>query len=122
MNRREALHQFWNSFGVTAYEENVVPKEPVFPYITYEAKVAGWGEPFTVNASIWDDTQSWRRLNALSETIEKAIRTLSPVAYDGGMYRVWIGQTPFSQNMGDTDPKILRIVLTVNFEFMDIDF
>lgn len=107
-----------------AYEENVVPSadDVTFPYITYQASIGGWEEPVTITASLWDDTGSWRRLNALSELIEQTIRTFNPVAYDEGMFRVWIGATPFSQNMGDTDPKILRIVLTVNFEFMHTNF
>mgnify|MGYP007057717663 CR=1 FL=1 len=27
MNKTQALHQFWNSFGIDAYEENSVPDD-----------------------------------------------------------------------------------------------
>lgn len=123
MDRWEALYQFWSSFGVPAYEENSVPDldQVTFPYITYEAKVGGWEEPVACTASIWDESYSWAAADRLSDTIESAIRLSDPVAYNGGMYRVWIGDTPFSQNMGDPDnDKIKRKVLNVNFEFMQI--
>ena len=126
MNRREALHNFWSSFGVEAYEQNQVPMdskgEPQvsFPYITYESKVAGWDEPLTLSVTIWDDTGNRRRLDRISRTIEDFIRPELNVSYDRGMYRIWIGNTPFSQDDGDPDPKILKTILTINIEFMDI--
>lgn len=124
MDRWQALNQFWSSFGVPAYEENSVPdlRDLTFPYITYQATVGGWDEPVAVTASIWDKNTSWANVDELSDTIERAIRLADPVRYDGGMYRVWIGDTPFAQNMGDPDnDRIRRKVLNVNFEFMQIN-
>ena len=123
MNRWEAIHQFWSSFGVPAYEQNSVPdlKTLTFPYITYEAAVGSWEDIIPLTASIWDKNTSWRRIADLSDTIEKTVRLSDPVAYDNGMYRIWVGDTAFSQNMGDPDnDKIKRKVLNLNFEFMDL--
>ena len=36
MTKAAAIYQFWNSFGLTAYEENSVPTDATFPYITYQ--------------------------------------------------------------------------------------
>ena len=36
MTKAAAIYQFWNSFGLTAYEENTVPDDAAFPYITYQ--------------------------------------------------------------------------------------
>ena len=122
MNRWEAIHQFWSSFGVPAYERNSTPdiKTLSFPYITYEAAVGSWEDIIPLTASIWDKSTSWRTIADLSDTIERTIRLSLSITYDDGMYRVWIGDTPFSQNMGDPeDDKIKRKLLTVNFEFMD---
>jgi hypothetical protein len=122
MDRWEAQYQFWNSFGVTAYEQNSVPdiKYLSYPYITYEAMAGGFDDTLSVTASIWDESTSWQRADELTDTIERAIALMLPVRYDGGMYRVWKG-TPFAQNMGDPDnDKIRRKVLNVNFEFMDM--
>lgn len=35
MTKAAALHSFFSGFGLTAYEENSVPDDAVFPYITY---------------------------------------------------------------------------------------
>ena len=34
MTKANAIYNFWNSFGITAYEENTVPEDAIFPYIT----------------------------------------------------------------------------------------
>ena len=123
MNRWETIHQFWSASGVPVYERNSVPdiKTLSFPYITYEAAVGSWEDIIPLTASIWDKSTSWRTIADLSDTIERTIRLSLPIKYDDGMYRVWIGDTPFSQNMGDPeDDKIKRKLLTVNFEFMDL--
>lgn len=121
MDKWQVQYDFWSQFGVPAYEENSVPdlKEVIFPYITYEASGSGFNEPVSVTASIWDKNTSWSRVDALSDLIEHHIRTMGCPKMDGGRYRVFIGSTPFAQNMGDPDnDKIKRKVLNVNFEYM----
>lgn len=122
MDRWEAQYQFWNSFNVPAYEENSVPdvKDITYPYITYQAVAGGFGQILPVTASIWDENFSWERVDGIADTIERALALMLPVRYDGGMYRVWAGETAFAQNMGDPNSdKIRRKVINVNFEFMD---
>lgn len=122
MDRWEAQHKFWNSFGVPAYEANSVPdeKDLTYPYITYEAAAGGFGVEIPIQASIWDKNTSWERADILADTIESAIALMLPVAYNSGMYRVWAGNTPFAQSMGDpNNDRIKRKLLSVNFEFMD---
>lgn len=123
MDRWEAQYQFWASFGVPAYEETNVPdkKYLTYPYITYQSMVGGFDNILPITASIWDENTSWQRADTLADTIERAIALMLPVRYEGGMYRVWKGDTAFAQNMGDPDnDKIRRKVLNVNFEFMDM--
>ena len=56
MTKAAAMYQFWNSFGLTAYEENTVKDDASFPYITYQlvtdinySDVVDWKEDeFTV--------------------------------------------------------------------------
>ena len=36
MTKAAAIYQFWSGFGLTAYEENTVPTDAAFPYITYQ--------------------------------------------------------------------------------------
>ena len=35
MDKQQAIHGFWSSFGITAYDENSVPDDAELPYITY---------------------------------------------------------------------------------------
>ena len=35
MDKSQAVHDFWSSFGLTAYDENAVPDNAQMPYITY---------------------------------------------------------------------------------------
>ena len=43
MTKEAALYQFWSSFGLTAYEENSVPAQAAFPYISYEVITDSFG-------------------------------------------------------------------------------
>ena len=123
MDRWESQYQFWNQFGVPAYEANSVPDRDdlTYPYITYQAAAGGFDDLVSIEASIWDRNPSWLTVDILSDEIEHHIRTANPVRYDGGMYRVYIGDTTFAQNMGDPDDDLIkRKILNVTFEFMQI--
>lgn len=121
MDKWQAQYNFWNGFGVPAYEANTVPdaKGLTYPYITYSAVGGGFEEPIVTSASIWDMSATWARADALSDLIEHTIRTMGCPKIDGGRMRVTIGETTFAQSMGDPDnDKIRRKLLTVTFEFM----
>lgn len=119
MDKWQAQHQFWSSFSIPAYEENSVPKDPTFPYITYQAVSGGFEAILTVSASIWTRTTSWTQADAKADEIERYIRSMGYPEIDGGRYRVYIGDTTFAQSMGDpNDDQIKRKLLTVNFEFL----
>ncbi len=119
MDKWQAQHQFWSSFGIPAYEENSVPKGAEFPYITYQAVSSGFEAILTVSASVWTRTTSWTQADAKADEIERYIRSMGCPEIDGGRYRVYIGDTTFAQSMGDpNDDQIKRKLLTVTFEFM----
>lgn len=44
MDRAQAIHSFWNSFGLKAYDENTVPDNAKLPYITYEVAVSSFDD------------------------------------------------------------------------------
>ena len=123
MDRYEAQYQYWNQFGVPAYEENNVPDRIylTYPYITYQEAVGGWGDILSVTAKIYDRNPSKANVDALTDLIEHHIRTADPVSYDRGKYRVFIGETAFAQPIGDPDDDLIKgKVLNVNIEFMQI--
>ena len=127
MTKAAAIYQFWNSFGIKAYEENTVidadeegnPVEPTFPYIAYQLVTDSFGREVAATASLWYRGESWTAINAKTEEISAHIGLGGKIIKcDGG--RIWIkrGQ-PFAQNMGDeSDDLIKRKYLNLTFEFL----
>ena len=122
MTKAAAIYQFWSSFGLTAYEENTVPDDATFPYITYQLVTDSFDREIPITASIWYRSESWTEINAKTEEISQKIsRGGKIVSCDGGV--VWLkrGQ-PFAQNMGDeSDDLIKRKYLNITAEFITAD-
>lgn len=118
MTKAAAIYQFWSGFGLTAYEENTVPEDAAFPYITYQLVTDSFDREVAVAASLWYRGESWTAINAKTEEISAHIGLGGKIIKcDGG--RIWIkrGQ-PFAQNMGDeSDDLIKRKYLNVNIEY-----
>ena len=126
MTKAAAIYQFWNSFGIKAYEENTVidaddegnSVEPQFPYITYQLVTDSFYREVAATASLWYRGESWTAINAKTEEISAHIGLGGKIIKcDGG--RIWIkrGQ-PFAQNMGDeSDDLIKRKYLNVTIEY-----
>ena len=122
MTKASALYQFWNSFGLTAYDENTVPDDAVFPYITYQLVTDSFDHEVPVTASLWYRSESWTGINAKTEEISQKIsRGGKIVSCDGGAIWLKRGQ-PFAQNMGDeSDDLIKRKYLNITAEFITAD-
>ena len=122
MTKAAAIYQFWNSFGLTAYEENTVPDDAVFPYITYQLVTDSFDREIPLSASLWYRSESWTDINAKTEEISQKIsRGGKIIPCDGGAIWLKRGQ-PFAQNMGDeSDGLIKRKYLNITAEFMNAD-
>jgi hypothetical protein len=119
MDKWQAQHSFWSSFGIPAYEEHSVPEDATFPRITYEAATSTFENLVSITASIWTRTTSWTQADTLADSVERYIKQMGCPEINGGRYRVFIGQTTFAQRMDDpNDDQIKRILLNVQFEFM----
>lgn len=122
MTKAAAIYQFWNSFGLTAYEENTVPTDATFPYITYQLVTDSFDRELQLTASIWYRSESWTGINAKTEEISQKIsRGGKIISCDGGAIWLKRGQ-PFAQNMRDeSDDLIKRKYLNITAEFMTAD-
>ena len=122
MTKAAAIYQFWNSFGLTAYEENTVPTYAAFPYITYQLVTDSFDREVPVTASLWYRSESWKDINAKTEEISRTIsRGGKIISCDGGAIWLKRGQ-PFAQSMGDeSDDLIKRRYLNVTAEFITAD-
>ena len=122
MTKAAAIYQFWSGFGLTAYEENTVPTDAAFPYITYQLVTDSFDREVQVTASLWYRSESWTSINAKTEEISQKIsRGGKIISCDGGAIWLKRGQ-PFAQNMGDeSDDLIKRKYLNITAEFMTAD-
>lgn len=122
MTKEARMHSFWSSFGLTAYEENSVPKgeeKPEFPYLTYQLVVDSFGNEVSMTASLWDNSTSWAYLTVKSNEIAQTIgRDGVFLPCDGG--KVWIKKgVPFIQNMSDPDnTNIKRKLINITAEYL----
>lgn len=122
MTKAAAIYQFWSGFGLTAYEENTVPDDAVFPYITYQLVTDSFDREVATTASLWYRSESWTAINAKTEEISQTIgRGGKIIPCDGGAIWLKRGQ-PFAQNMGDeSDGLIKRKYMNITAEFMTAD-
>ena len=122
MTKAAAIYQFWSGFGLTAYEENTVPTDAHFPYITYQLVTDSFDREVAATASLWYRSESWTGINAKTEEISQKIsRGGKIISCDGGAIWLKRGQ-PFAQNMGDErDGLIKRKYINITAEFMTAD-
>ena len=122
MTKAAAIYQFWSSFDLTAYEENSVPAEAAFPYITYQLVTDSFDREIPLTASLWYRSESWTAINAKTEEISQKIsRGGKIIACDGGAIWMKRGQ-PFAQSMGDeSDDLIKRKDLNITAVFVTAD-
>ena len=122
MTKAAAIYQFWSGFGLTAYEENTVPTDAAFPYVTYQLVTDSFDREVAATASLWYRGESWTGINAKAEEISQTIsRGGKIISCDGGAIWLKRGQ-PFAQSMGDeSDDLIKRKYLNITAEFMTAD-
>ena len=119
MTKAAAIYQFWSGFGIAAYEENTVPEDAAFPYLTYQLVTDSFDRDVAATASLWYRGESWTAINAKTEEISQKIsRGGKIIACDGGAIWLKRGQ-PFAQSMGDeSDDLIKRKYLNITAEFL----
>lgn len=115
----QAYNNFWNGFGIPAYDENTVPDDAILPYITYSASEDEFGRPVSLRASIWYRSKSWNDITLKLDEISNHItRGGVMVSYDNGA--MWIRKgSPFAQRMNDSeDDSIRRIFMNIEVEYL----
>lgn len=122
MIKEQAIHQFWSSFGLKAYDEQTVPTgddAPAFPYITYEVITDSINHPVLLTASLWYRATDWVAITEKKDEISEAISYGHKIIKIDGGYMYLTRGTPFAQRMSDeNDDMIRRVYLQVNCEFL----
>ena len=116
MDNAQAIHSFWSSFGLTAYDENTVPDNADLPRITYSLSKAYFDEPVMLSASLWYKSTSWAEITQKAAQIGEAIGLGGKVLKTDDGY-IWLKRgVPFAQRMSDEDDTIRRIYLNIEVE------
>lgn len=119
MTKAAAL-QAWFSRFLPAYPTSNVPKDAVFPWMTYELVTGAWGDgENAITVNLWYYTESEAVPNAKAQEIADAIGMGGVmVPYDGGA--MWIKRgSPWCQSIAqDDDINIKRRYLNVTVEYL----
>lgn len=118
MDKAQAIHNFWSSFDLPAYDENSVPDNAVMPYITYSVVTDSLEYITLLTGSLWYRETSWEDISKKSDEISSSLKDGLVSKLDRG-YAYFYRGTPFAQRMNDqNDDMIKRIYFNVNVEYL----
>ena len=119
MDKIQAFHQFWSSFGLPAYDAGSIPTDAEFPYITYEVAISDFGNQIPFTAGVWYKGTSWvGATQKVDEIAQKIGRGGILIPYEGGA--LWITKaSAFAQRMTDENDLIKRYVIQCAIEYME---
>lgn len=121
MDKAEALHSFWSSFGLLAIDEySAYDSTLELPenYITYEVQTANFGDSVALTANLWYHSTSWSEIEQKKDQIAEYIGwggKLIPI--DGGYIWIKLG-TPFAQRMQSETDSFRRIYMNISVDFL----
>lgn len=123
MTKAQAIHNFFSSFDLPAYDEAAVPTwaddaqttEVKPPFLTYHFAISDFnGEPAAVICNVWDLSDSWEFVDGKADEIAKKIGSFKTIRCDDGLIVVTKG-SPFSQPLSDGVYKRAFINLVFTF-------
>lgn len=119
MDKSQAIQAFWEQFELSVYDENSVPTEAKYPYLTYDLVLSDFGNEVAMSANLWYRSTSWKNIMEKTNEIEDYFnRGGKIIHFDGG--GVWIKKgTPFAQRLGDSeDDTIKRMLINISAEYI----
>jgi len=119
MDKEQAMHAFFSSFGWKAYDETLLPDDAEMPRITYGLVTDSLDRPVSMAFSLWDKSYSWASVTQKAHEISEAITFMHPPAIpcDGGRIYITPG-TPFTQRMSEpSDDTIRRLYINLEVEY-----
>ena len=122
MTKEQALHNFFNSFGIVGHRSTSVLKDVVLPYLTYDAPVSSFGEDsVSITVQLYYYTESETEPDAKAEEIRQAISMGGVIVpCDGGA--IWLRWgAPWCQSLvDDTDKNIKRRYINITAEYLTL--
>ena len=122
MDKAQAIHNFWSSFGLTAFDENSAYDSQIeLPdkYITYEVQTSNIEGSVALTASLWYHSTSWEQISKKADEIAAYIGYGGRVLPLSGKEYMWVKLgSPFSQRMAVEQDSIRRIVINISVDFL----
>lgn len=119
MDRFQAIHSFWNNFGIPAYNQTSVPDNAEFPYITYDTAIGSLDDLIPLSASLWYQSTSLAALSQKVEEIYKFIVTNDPVRIKLDEGYLWLYKSgTFAQDQSTDSDTIKSKYITIYAEFL----
>ena len=122
MTKEQALHQFFNSFGIVGYRNTSVPDDVIFPFLTYDAPISSFEEdPASITVNLYFYTDSEAVPDAKAEEIRQRIGMCGALLNcDGGA--IWLKWgVPWCQSLVDeTDRNIKRRYINITADYLTI--
>lgn len=118
MNKYQALYEFYNSFGIPAYEENSVPENAELPYITYEIMTADLDmDNVAISCQIYFKSNSLMKVNAITEKLYNALSGGKKLKCDAGYIVLYRGR-PFAQNRPSGDKTVKAKYINISADYI----
>jgi hypothetical protein len=122
MTKEQALHQFFNQFGITGYRNTSVPDDVIFPFLTYDTPISSFEEdPVSITLNLYFYTDSEADPDAKAEQIRQAIGMGGVLLNcDGGA--IWLKWgAPWCQSLVDeTNRNIKRRYINITAEYFTL--
>ena len=123
MTKAAALHQFFSSFGMTAYAASSVPEDAILPYLTYELITSAWdGGEVGLTVNLWFYTDSEKEPNDKAQALSSAIGPGGKLlACDGGY--IWLKRgAPWCQSLRDeSNSQIKRRYINITARYLTVN-
>lgn len=119
MTIENAIYNYFDKF-LPAYEENTVPDNAKFPFLTYECTSTTFNEgKVSINVSLWYRENTWANANNMAHRIEQDLGYGGTCIYTDTGEFIWITKdVPFIQSLGDnSDDKVKRKLLKLRLEY-----
>ena len=122
MTKEQALHAFFNSFGIVGYRSTSVPDDVIFPFLTYDFPVSSFeDDPVSGTLNLYYYTDSEAEPDAKIEEIRQAIGMGGALLQcDGGA--IWLKRgVPWCQSLVDeTNRNIKRRYANITAEYFTL--
>lgn len=122
MTKEQALHKFFNQFGITGYRNTSVPDDVIFPFLTYDAPISSFEEePVSITVNLYYYTESEAVPDAKAELIRLVIGMGGKIIpCDGGA--IWLKWgSPWCQSLVDeTNHNIKRRYINITAEYLTL--